>query len=1015
MNRHFASILLAGTCSLAVGSAHAQTAANSPQGTQGAAVEEVVVTGSRVITNGNSSPTPVTIVSMDELVASKPTTVFEALLEMPLIAGDKGGKVAGGTGQGGNNNSIAALNLRGLGPTRGLVLYDGHRVSPQNLDGTVDLNQIPQLLLQRVDTATGGSSAVYGSDAITGVVNFVTNRNYNGLKFNAQAGITARDDDPSYELGVAYGTPLLDGRGHFEGSIQYHNEAGLKRTDRSYIQLPGQAPWSLQGNGCAAGTTPCVPYFISRNIRDSSGTFGGKINTIGTPANPFNGYDFTTDGVATPFVGGTAVGVGTNQIGGNGGFTGELVSLVAKQDFTQAYGRFDYDLTDDLHFYLTSFYDLEHQFTWLNNVRANGSSASSALAQGFKLTVDNAFLPASMATAMRAAGVTVFNLGKFFPVAEVPAANTDYTNRNFYLNTGLEGKFGDYKWEASYTYSRIRQANISNESWNSAKLFAALDSVLVNGQPTCWVLTQAQYAANFQGCVPMNIFGPTATTQAMQNYVLQPTRYVGATEMKDLSGSIAGSPFSIWAGPVNTALSAEWRRLTYGLTSQAEPANVTPLDCNGLGLLPARTSCVQQSATNVGTTTIYPNGTAGRTPVTQEVAEGAGEADVPLLKDMPYAQALDLNLAARYASYQSTGSPVKSIPYSTRTFDAVTWKVGLDWQVNDWAKLRGTRSRDFRAPNLNDLYLPGRTQGLAAGTDFLTGAQIGVTPGYTLTQQVGGNPNLKPEVGYTWTGGVVLSPLDDFSLAVDYYDITIDDAITVVDGSQSTIQNACYDSGGSSPYCSLQVRPGGFSRTPANQALSNAATLFYTSLPLNIANVKTDGLDIEANYRTEIAGRPFSVRALATYQPHLKSVQPGTPTTDAAGVSIPKLRISVGLRYDVTDEFTVNWSTRWRSELANVDPLLGLQVAAGSATVASVSYSNLNLSYHFNPSDGYLGAQNVEVHLNVQNVFDQAPPPYAPLASGSPFASGAGGGGVGFYPADDAIGRAFFLGARVGF
>jgi outer membrane receptor protein involved in Fe transport len=1007
MKRTLGVALLASVSALAIYPNHAAAADAPAAAPTPAAVSEIVVTGSRTITNGNDSPTPVTALTTEALAASKPTTVFEALLEQPLIAGDKGGKVAGGTGMGGNNNSIAALNLRALGPTRGLVLYDGHRVSPQNLDGSVDLNQIPQLLLQRVDLQTGGSSAVYGSDAITGVVNFITDRKFNGAKLNLQAGISGHGDDPTYDVGGAYGRELFDGKGHIEGSIEYRYDRGLNRTDRSYVQQVGQPSYSLQGNGCAAGTTPCVPYFISNTAVDGSGTFGGKINQIGTVKNPFNNYDFTQNGIATPFVAGIPVGVGSNQLGGNGGYNNQLVSLVAKLDFLQTYARFDYDVTDNIHFYLTGYYDLEHQFTWLANVRANGASASSALAQGFKLTADNAFLPAAMAQAMKAAGATTFNLGKYFDVGNVPPSNTDYTNENFYVNPGFEGKLGDYTWEVSYSGSHITQANRANESWSTARLFAGLDSVMVNGQPTCWVLTQPQFASFFPGCVPINPFGPTSMTQAQQNYVLQPTHYKGTTTLQDVSGSITGSPLKTWAGPVNMALSAEWRELAYKLTSEAEPANVIALDCNGLGLLPSRTSCVQPSATNVGTTTIYPNGTAGRTRVTQTVAEAAIEANVPLLKDMPFAQALNVDLAARYAAYSSTGSPVKTIPYSTRDFNATTWKVGLDWHVNDIVKFRATRSRDFRAPNLNDLYLPGRTQGLAAGTDLLTGAQIGVTPGYTLTQQVGGNPNLRPEVGYTTTIGMVLTPTPNFSVAIDGFDITINDAITVVDGSQAAIQNACYDSGGSSPYCALQVRPGGFSRTPANQALSNAATLFYTSLPLNISRVTTSGFDFEANYRTEIDGRRLSMRFLSAYQPTLKSEQPGAPTTDAAGVSVPKVRLQISLSYNLTDAFRIDWTTRWRSHLANVDPLLGLQVAPGSETVDSVSYSNLNLSYHIN--------HDTEAYLNIQNIFDQKPPPYAPLASGSPFASGAGGGGVGFYPADDAIGRYFIVGARMRF
>ncbi|MBC2666639.1 TonB-dependent receptor [Novosphingobium flavum] len=1025
MRHQFVVALLVSGSAFAFQTAHAQSAADpqpAPELQSSASSarrdEEIIVTGSRVISNGDNSPTPITIMSTEALSASKPTTVFEGLLENPLVAGANGGKVAKGAGQGGTNAAAATLNLRGFGPTRNLVLLDGLRVPAQNLDGTVDLNQIPQLLLKRVDIAAGGASAVYGSDGITGVVNFVTDTKFVGVKANIQTGISQRGDDPTFDTGLAFGTQLFGGRGHFEASVQYHREGAVFRNDRPNVQVTGNAGWTLQGNGCAAGVTACIPFFVANNVRDGAGTFGGIINQIGTVANPFAGYNFAQDGLATPFVPGTPVGVGNNQVGGQGGFNPEIATMVAQQDFIQSFARFDYELTDDVNFHLAGFYDLGHQRAYINSMRSNGSSASSALATGFRMTVDNAFLPPSMAAAMKSAGVTVFNLGKYFLNSVTPVTNVSYTNRNIYVNPGFDGSLGKFKWQVGYIYSDVRQSNVSNNSWNTAKLFAALDSVNVNGVPTCWVLTQPQYAANFKGCVPMNIFGPTATTKASLDYVLQPTEYVGITNSHDATASISGPLFDNWAGPVVLALTGEYRRLGYELISDAPPANVLPLDCNGLGVLPSRTSCVQQSATNVGTTTIFPNGTAARAPVSQSVLEGAAEANVPLLKDIFFARRLDVNVAARYAKYVSNGSAVTSIPYSKSYFNALTWKIGLDWEVNDWLRLRGSRSRDFRAPNLSELYTPGRIQGLATATDYLTGAQVGVTPGYTANQQLGGNPNLRPEVGYTWTAGFVVKPVPQFSLAVDYYNIVINNAITQVDGSLPTIQNACYDSGGSSPYCALQVRPGGFGRTPANQAVSNSATLFYTQLPLNIAKASTYGWDFEANYRSELFGKPLSIRALVSYQPSLRAVQTSTPTTDAAGVSIPKVRLQASLSYNVTDAFRVDWSTRWRSGMKNVDPLLGLQVAPGSEDVAAVSFSNLNLSYRVSlDGSGDPQSHNVQFFLNVSNIFDQKPPVYTPFTNTTPFAppTGAGQPGIGFYPADDAIGRAFYVGARVAF
>ncbi|MBC2665360.1 TonB-dependent receptor [Novosphingobium flavum] len=993
----------------AVSPLHAQEAAREPtDGTKSAATsqadegsEAIIVTGSRVIKNGNDSPTPVTIISADSLAQSKPTTVFEALLEQPLFAGSGGGKVGGRTGQGGNNNSIASLNLRGLGSTRSLVLLDGKRVPPQNLDGSTDLNQIPEMLLGRVDLQTGGSSAVYGSDAITGVVNFILDRKFTGIKLTASSGISQRGDEPIYDVGAAFGTNLLGDRGHFMASVQYRNDAGLQRTDRENIQKLGGPPWSMQGNGCLSSSVACVPYFISQDARDGLGTFGGLINS--TSANPFNRYDFTQNGIATPFVGGTAVAGSNNQIGGNGAYNGQQVSLAAQLKMLQAFARFDYDLTDNLHFYVSGYYNRINQHTDLNSQRANGASAVTGTTNGFKLRSDNAFLPDFMRTGMQTAGITTFNLGKYFDVAGSPPFNIDWTNTNRYITAGLEGKLGGgWNWEVAYVGSRVTQKNVANETWSTARLLASLDSVLVNGVPTCWVNTQAQYTANFPGCVPINPFGPTSLTKAQHDYIVQPTDYIGTTTLMDFSGSINGSPFSTWAGPVNVAVSAEYRKLGYELVSNGPVANVVALDCNALGLLPARTSCVQPSSTNIGTAPTWPNGTAGRSPVSQKVSEIAGEADVPLITGKSFADDVRLSGAVRYADYSSTGSVNYLEPYKTAKFHALTWKAGLVWRFNDMLTLRATHSKDFRAPNLADLYLPGRTQGLATVTDFLTGAIAGQN-GYNPNQQVGGNPNLKPENSRTTTVGIVLKPAHNFSVALDYYNIKIDNAITTIDGGSQAVQKACYDSGGSSPFCSLQVRPSGYTNT----STANNATLWYTASPLNIAKLSTHGLDLEMNYATELAGQPLSLRFLGSWQPTLRSEAPPSTPTDAAGVSIAKLRLQGMIRYNLTDKIRLDWSTRWRSGLKNVDPLLGAQVAPGSLDVASASFSNLNISFQPQP--------NYEFYFNVQNVFDKTPPTYVPIAGTSALASGAGTGGVGFYPSDDGIGRYFIVGVRMKF
>ncbi len=241
-----------------------------------------------------------TVVTVQELQATHPATVFESLLDLPAFAGSRGSTVSGpgtaGGSNGANNGQISALSLRGLGPVRTLLLYDGHRVPATQQNGLVDANTIPQMLLQRVDVVTGGASAVYGSDAVGGVVNFITDRKFNGVKVETQGGISQERDAGTYQLGAAFGTDLFGGRGHFEASAQaFHDDGILHRMDRG---SPFTDRWMVYGEGTAA-----LPYFLASNGINTTATWGGKIVGPGTAAtNPLLNYHFSTNCVAVPFV-----------------------------------------------------------------------------------------------------------------------------------------------------------------------------------------------------------------------------------------------------------------------------------------------------------------------------------------------------------------------------------------------------------------------------------------------------------------------------------------------------------------------------------------------------------------------------------------------------------------------------------------------------------------------------------------------------------------------------------------
>ncbi|WP_395397893.1 TonB-dependent receptor plug domain-containing protein [Novosphingobium sp. BL-8A] len=571
-----------------------------------AAGEPIVVTGSRVISNGNNSPTPVTVVTADTLLQAQPGTIAQALQNLPVFQGSLGQGTGTGGSVGGPNGTANAVNLRNLGLYRTLVLFDGQRVQPTSNTGLVTIDMLPQMLLKRVDVVTGGVSAVYGSDAVSGVVNFVTDRDFNGVSLKAQNGISQLGDDHIVDLGAAFGTKLFGGRGHFEASFEYFKDPGI--FDMSSRQL-GQN-WALTGAGTAAS-----PYHLASNVRLGTTSFGGLIRS-----GPLAGMDFASNGVLTPF----------DQASDGGYYFNS--SLKGALESKRAFGRFDYDLTDDIHAYVEGF------GAWNRNTFQNQSLGFNNVT----VRAQNPFLPEEY---RYGTDTTTFTMSQI-PL-NIGPHRSYFDTSSAYVNGGLEGKLpGGFKWNVGGSYGSSRQTWTVVNNINYQKLSAALDAVQdpATGQIVCSVtLTNP---GSYPGCAPLNLFGPTAASAEALDYVTDRTQSRAYNTLTELQAAISGSPFSTWAGPVNVALSGEWRRATAYTTSDVPPGPVS--DCIGL-----RYNCT----TTGNSPTANHQVTFGIMPhVHQTVAEAALEADVPLLEDVPLVQELNLNLAGRYAHYNRTGS-----------------------------------------------------------------------------------------------------------------------------------------------------------------------------------------------------------------------------------------------------------------------------------------------------------------------------------------------------------------------
>jgi iron complex outermembrane recepter protein len=931
-----ASISAMALCQPAFAQDAAAEEAEAPQ-------KEIVVTGSRLTSNGNSLPTPVTVVSTDDLLKTSPSSISDGLKKLPAFSLSRGTAVQGDATDNATGNY---LNLRGFGIERNLILLDGHRIAPTSYTGAVDANILPQMLVKRVDVVTGGASAVYGSDAVSGVVNFVLDRDFTGVKVEANNGISSRGDAHSWRVGAAVGLNFADDRGHVMVSYEHYQQAGFTKEARK----SGAASYAIGG----AGTT-ADPFRLVENARNAVFSFRGSIFS-----SPLAGQVFVAPGVAGPFVHGTPAG-GTLESGGEG-FYGKGSSAVADVKTDQAFARVDFDLTDNLNVYVQGNYAKSRNFNYFY------PNLFFPLAVG----TDSAFLtPATRA----AIGDPLFIYGRVLDDAEHRIA-VQADSKSWVVAGGFEGQISDFNWNVHYQHGVSSTVNSFINNTINGNLYAAMDAVdegffrtgVANGNIVC--RANLTNPGSQPGCVPLNAFGADLATQdAALDYVFGTSKTKPEFTLDSVEASFAGTAFDNWAGPVRFAISGEYRWTKLNVTTNAPSTLVA--NCTGI-----RFNCTQ------GATAYYSNAQVTPISVGENVKEIAIEVEVPLLLDSAIGSA-NINGAARYTDYSTSGG-------------VTTWKIGGDWLPFSDLRIRGTYSRDIRAPSLYDLFQPS-TVASSGYTDSHTGFN-GIVPTETA-----GNSNLTPEIAKTLTFGAIFAPsaVPGLSLSVDYYNINMSNAISTVDGRLQVVQDLCDDANGTGPFCSLYERPFAYS----NSTVANAPTL-VRSTKLNAASLKTWGIDAEVNYTFNMgeSGR-FNLRGLVGYQPKFsRTLLPGTPAQELAGLAaiqqsggVPKLRLTGNISY-ADDSFSIDIQERWRSSLRWETPVVN------EGNVPSVAYTDITIT-------AFLGQNpDRQLYFTVQNLFDKDPPVYViPGFSGTPNFQ---------YPSvvgDDVIGRYFTVGARFKF
>ncbi len=956
---------------------------------------DIVVTGSRITSNGFAAPTPTQVIGAADLNRLAQPNIFNAVVQLPSLQGSTGRAVSVATTSSGVQG-LSSFALRGLGAIRTLTLLDGQRFVGANYSGVTDVSQFPQLLIQRVDVVNGGASASYGSDAVAGVVNFITDKRFKGFKANIQGSITTYGDDAGGTAQVAWGNSFADDRLHVALSGEYGYQGGVPNPGFGITGANGR-DWFDSPAFVQTGTTntpagqPRIRY-INNAQQYQYSKFGlitsGPLQGIafGAGGQPYQ-FQYGSNGVPTGTGGVTGCTPSFCSGGDTSGVVGAGTSLASKLERYNAYGRVGYDFAPANEIYVT-----------FNASRVKSeNSPNPGFAQQANLTIQcglnnanaNPFVPAAIQQACTNAGITSFQygsalaqLGDFIKVKPVR------TNLRGVL--GAAGKFQglgtEWSYDAYYEYGHNYTDLHVDNMLNISRFRTAYQAVrLPNGTIAC-----ANVAARAAGCVPLNIIGDGGVTEAALNYVkpaIGPYQHTWSSQ-NAAALSLNGQPLQTWAGPLSVAFGYEFRREWY--RTKADPyGNGVTADNPNTADYPADPTQNTVSGGNwyAGN---YKNGT-GR----YNVHEGFLELDIPISNEDQIGRA-NINAGVRQTRYSTSGW-------------ITSWKIGGTWDTPlTGIRLRGVTSRDVRAPNLSELF---RTPTFANATYLDTRApgqsptagQFVQAPTNTI-----GNTALRPETSRNTTGGVVFNGseagiLPGFNASFDYYDIKVKGIIIAFSG-QAAI-NQCFQQN-ITEFCSS------FNLDPA------AGALFVNEQLFNFAKVRTNGFDIEASYRRPLSGLglpgSFAIRALATRVLHYTETSglPGTIPTEQAGNnrgSTPDWKL-LGIQSWDTDRFSFSVTERWFSngvysnEYIECDPgscpttdPTGNTSTIGDNSMPGAFYVDVGGSWNF--------SKQISAYFKIDNIANKAPEQ-----------SPQNGVSYGFNPLlYDVLGRTFRLGVRLSF
>ncbi len=881
-------------------------------------VERIEVTGSKIKRIGELSPTPVTVISGDGLVDAGVVNVADLLHKMPNT-------LVGLSPETTNNTIFASglnnTDLRGLGSNRTLVLVNGRRfVSGAPGSSAVDLNNIPTAMIERVEITTGGASAVYGSDAVAGVVNIITKKTYDGVTMDASTTRPTQSGGEEDYASITFGSEV--GKANFVSNLSWASQNQVSYMDRDYLR---EGPIAIQNPNYNA-KDPNSPLRVMWGR-------GQQVLAAYAPAGTFvsggKRYTFSENGqvrlmnlgqALPPLVGGRV-----DYIGGEGYNFAENSFMRTPLDRVSFVSNMNYAINDD------------HNMSMeMNLTRSEAYGESSPAFINFGVSANNGLLSPEASALIAAANangrVTMGYLASDF-------GNRKYSQERTLarISLGFEGALSDtWSYDVYATTGHVQ----ADTEWYGEMFYNRFLQAVDVEKTASGALQCRDAVARAQGCLPLNVFGRGIYSEAAYNWVSTDAMRRSSIEQSVVSGTVSGDLYELPAGFITTAFSAEYRK---------EGAKTLPDPAMRAGLLFNNSSQPLDGEFDVN--------------------EISAEFSVPLLAELTMVDLLTFESAYRKMDYSTSGSD-----------DA--WKIGLNWEVSDELRVRLNRAKSVRAPNIGELYNPpGQTfrtmtdpcavsqraglnpkyrdailancaaQGVPTNFEPSTEWKGSTRPGFII-----GNTDLTNETAHDITAGFIYTPawLEGAGLTVDYWKFELTNVINSFTGPD--VVKYCYQSSSlANPYCPL------LTRDATTYEITN-----YFEKPVNSASRDVEGVDLEASYRFGSNYGDFNFRLITTYMQ--------TYETNPTG-------FAEDLIDDLGEVRLPEWKHRFTTEYSYGEASAVLTVNHRAATVQANDWTPNQNNYNDVPSyttfdltTRYNITQQFQARLGVLNMFDRNPP-----------------------------------------